>query len=134
MRRSQQMHHRLWATLVSDEVTSPQFSVLLALKAIPDADQQTIGKAAYLDRSTVAEVVERMVRRGYLDRKRDPRDQRRNVLRLSASGESLVDELLPATRTLNETMLDVLNDSECEAFVALLTKFVAGLESATQAE
>lgn len=57
-RRLQQAHYLLWNTMVSEEITSPQFAVLNALVAEPGLDQRTVGERVGLDRSTIAEVVE----------------------------------------------------------------------------
>ncbi len=128
VRRAQQVHNRLWGKVVSEEVTSPQFSVLLALATNPEADQRTIGRAASLDRSTVADVVDRMVRRGYLERRRDPGDQRRNLLRLSAAGHVLVEPLMARARQMNDSLLATLEEGERAEFLRLLTKFVSQIE------
>jgi MarR family transcriptional regulator, temperature-dependent positive regulator of motility len=129
VRRAQQVHNRLWNVLVSDEVTAPQFAVLLALGSHPDADQGTIGRAASLDRSTVADVVERMGRRGYLERHRDPKDQRRNVLRLSETGRVLLDQLSGRARAMNQQLLGVFDDAGREEFLRQLATFVARVEA-----
>ena len=55
-RRLQQAHYLLWNTMVSEEITSPQFAVLNALVAEPGLDQRTVGERVGLDRSTIAEV------------------------------------------------------------------------------
>lgn len=63
-RRLQQAHYLLWNTMVSEEITSPQFAVLNALVAEPGVDQRTAGERVGLDRSTIAEVISRLGRRG----------------------------------------------------------------------
>jgi predicted transcriptional regulator len=82
-RRLQQAHYLLWNTMVSEEITSPQFAVLNALVAEPGLDQRTVGERVGLDRSTIAEVISRLGRRGLLDKVRDPQDGRRFLLRLA---------------------------------------------------
>ncbi|HVB06081.1 MAG TPA: MarR family winged helix-turn-helix transcriptional regulator [Acidimicrobiales bacterium] len=134
VRRAQQVHNRLWGKLVSEEVTSPQFAVLFALAETDEADQRTIGRSASLDRSTVADVVDRMVRRGYLERRRDPEDQRRNLLRLSPEGRSLLVALMARGREMNEALLGTLDETERVEFLRLLTKFVALIEAMDGAE
>jgi DNA-binding MarR family transcriptional regulator len=58
-RRLQQAHYLLWNTMVSEEITSPQFAVLNTLVAEPGLDQRTVGERVGLDRSTIAEVISR---------------------------------------------------------------------------
>jgi DNA-binding MarR family transcriptional regulator len=129
VRRAQQVHNRLWGLVVSEEVTSPQFSVLLALGADPEADQRTIGRAASLDRSTVADVVDRMVRRGYLERRRDPGDQRRNLLSLTDEGRALLETVGQRAVAMNEALLATLDEDERREFMRLLIKFVGRIEA-----
>src|ERR1044072_2157868 len=80
-RRLQQAHYLLWNTMVSEEINSPQVAVLNALVAEPGPDQRTVGERVGLDRSTIAEVISRLGRRGLLDKVRDPQDGRRSLLR-----------------------------------------------------
>jgi DNA-binding MarR family transcriptional regulator len=134
VRRAQQVHNRLWGKLVSEEVTSPQFAVLFALGGLDEADQRTIGRAASLDRSTVADVVDRMVRRGYLERRRDPHDQRRNLLSLSVEGRALLEDLMGRGRSMNDALLGTLEPEERTEFLRLLAKFVAQIEEMDEAE
>ncbi|MCZ9339106.1 MarR family transcriptional regulator, partial [Streptomyces sp. TRM76130] len=66
--------------------TSPQFAVLNALVAEPGLDQRTVGERVGLDRSTIAEVISRLSRRGLIDKVRDPQDGRRALLRPTDEG------------------------------------------------
>ncbi len=95
IRRAQQVHYWLWNAQVSSEVTSPQFAVLYALRAEKNIDQKTLGERVSLDRSTTAEVVARLKARGLIQRFRDPRDGRRNLLRLTAAGVRTTERLIP---------------------------------------
>ncbi|CAM5577185.1 hypothetical protein SGLAM104S_09970 [Streptomyces glaucescens] len=79
-RRLQQAHHLLWNTMVSEEITSPQFAVLNTLVTEPGLDQRTVGERVGLDRSTIAEVIGLLVSRGLLGKVRDPPDGRRYLL------------------------------------------------------
>src|SRR5438552_11445117 len=88
-RRLQQAHTLLWNALVSPETTSPQFAVLNAVAGPDDLDQRMVGDLIGLDRSTTAEIVSRLSDRGLLARVRDPRDGRRNLLRLTGDGAVL---------------------------------------------
>lgn len=124
IRRSQQIHTKMWRQEVSDEVTSPQLSMLRALERRPDVDQRTLGGLISLDRSSTAEVVERMLARGYVARSRDPADRRRNLLRITPSGKDLLQELSPRAVKLNEMLLGMLAPNDADQLVRLLSAFV----------
>ncbi len=112
IRRAQQVHYWLWNAEVSPEVTSPQFAVLYALRAAKNIDQKTLGERVSLDRSTTAEVVARLKARGLVQRIRDPRDARRNLLRLTPAGLHTTERLTPKAVRMNRLLVSVL--SECE--------------------
>ncbi|MER8044403.1 MarR family transcriptional regulator [Streptomyces sp. NPDC094032] len=121
-RRLQQAHHLLWTTMVSEEITSPQFGVLNALLAEPGLDQRTVGERVGLDRSTIAEVVSRLTRRGLLDKVRDPDDGRRSLLRLTEDGERTHRKLTVRTARMNQIFLAPLSAEEQTQFLALLRR------------
>lgn len=123
-RRLQQITYQLWHSTVSAETTPPQFIVLNCLLAEPDIDQKTLGARASLDRSTVADVVARLVQRGMIRRVRDPRDARRNVLRLSERGEGVHAALTERAAEMNRAVLAPLDGEERTMFMRLLAKVV----------
>jgi DNA-binding MarR family transcriptional regulator len=114
----------MWNAEVSDEVTSPQILVLVALGRNPGIDQRTLGEAVSLDRSTTADVIERLMKRGFLERTRDPKDRRRNVLRLTESGRELLDTIGPRSEAMNEHLISVLSPEDQAELIRLLRQFV----------
>lgn len=124
-RRLQQVIHQLWTASVSADTTPPQFVVLNSLRASPDIDQRTLGERACLDRSTVADVVARLVQRGLIRRVRDPHDGRRNVLRLTVRGERTHAEVARRAEAMNRDLLAPLSGDEQRTLVDLLNRVVA---------
>lgn len=134
IRRAQQIHNKVWSTDVSGDVTSPQVALLVALQRNPGIDQRTLGAFVSLDRSTTADVVERMLGRGYVQKTRDPGDRRRNVLRLTLAGERRVKELQPRQVKMNERLLGLLPPDDAQELVRLLTSFVNAAADVEQEE
>jgi DNA-binding MarR family transcriptional regulator len=129
IRRAQQMHYWLWNAEVSSEVTSPQFAVLYALRAEKNIDQKTLGERVSLDRSTTAEVVARLKARGLIQRIRDPRDARRNLLRLTAAGLRTTERLIPKAVHMNRLLVSVLSECEQAELLRMLNLVVDADES-----
>jgi len=127
-RRLQQAHSLLWSAMVSEETTSPQFAVLNALEARPDIDQRTLSGLVHLDRSTIADLVARLVRRELVERVRDPADGRRNVLKLTAEGRRLHRKLVTRTARMNRVFLAPLDESERETLLRLAGRVAAAAE------
>ncbi|WEH38632.1 MarR family transcriptional regulator [Streptomyces sp. NBC_01218] len=128
-RRFQQAHHLLWTTMVSEEITSPQFALLNSLTAEPGLDQRTVGDRIGLDRSTIADLVTRLLRRGLLDKVRDPRDGRRSVLRLTESGARTHAKVSLRAARMNQVFLGPLSPEEQGVFLDLLRRVSDAAES-----
>jgi DNA-binding MarR family transcriptional regulator len=127
-RRLQQAHHLLWNTMVSEEITSPQFAVLNALVAEPGLDQRTVGERVGLDRSTIAEVISRLGRRGLLDKVRDPQDGRRSLLRPTEDGVRTHRKLTVRTARMNQVFLAPLSAEEQTVFLDLIRRVADAAE------
>ncbi|MER7177180.1 MarR family winged helix-turn-helix transcriptional regulator [Streptomyces mesophilus] len=121
-RRLQQAHYLLWTTMVSEEITSPQYGVLNALMAEPGLDQRTVGERVGLDRSTVAEVVSRLSGRGLIEKVRDAQDGRRYLLRLTDEGATVHRKLTLRTARMNHVFLSPLSDAEQAVFLDMLRR------------
>ncbi|MEU8953020.1 MarR family transcriptional regulator [Streptomyces sp. NPDC048518] len=127
-RRLQQAHHLLWNAMVSEEITSPQYAVLNALVAEPGLDQRTVGERVGLDRSTIAEVVARLIRRDLLDKVRDARDGRRFLLRLTDEGLRTHRRLTVRTARMNQVLLAPLSTAERAVFLDLIQRVADAAE------
>ncbi|MCX4689210.1 MarR family winged helix-turn-helix transcriptional regulator [Kitasatospora purpeofusca] len=122
IRVSQQVHTKLWSEHVGSELTAPQYAVLDALELEPGADQRTVGELASLDKATMAEMVSRLVRRGLVQRRRDPSDGRRNLLSLSPAGQDLLHRSSAGVAQVQRLLLAPLEEHEHEAALALIAK------------
>ena len=68
VRRAQQRHVAVWLSEVSAEVTSVQYAALEILHKTPGVNQRQLGDELDVDRSTIADLVARMVRNGLIER------------------------------------------------------------------
>ncbi|MDK1348521.1 MarR family transcriptional regulator [Streptomyces sp. 378] len=127
-RRLQQAHYLLWNAMVSEEITSPQFAVLNTLVAEPGLDQRTVGERVGLDRSTIAEVISRLSRRGLLDKVRDPQDGRRSLLHLTDEGAHTHRRLTVRTARMNQVFLAPLTADERTVFFDLIRRVADAAE------
>lgn len=122
IRVSQQVHTKLWSEHVGAELTAPQYAVLDALELEPGADQRTVGELASLDKATMAEMVSRLVRRGLVQRRRDPSDGRRNLLSLSSAGQDLLHRSAAGVAKVQHLLLAPLEEHERGPALALIAK------------
>jgi DNA-binding MarR family transcriptional regulator len=81
-----------------------------------------------LDRSTTAEIVTRLADRGLLRRTRDPRDGRRNLLRLTAAGEAAHGQLADSVAQMNKVFLAPLDSGEQKTLLELMWRVVTAAD------
>ena len=132
IRRSQQAHVAAWQRVVSAEVTSVQFGVLLALDSDPGMSQRELCETLDLDRSTIAEIVTRLQRRGLIERERHAVDRRRNILTLSPTGRAELATLLPRVERVDEVLVGGMTPEDGEELRRLLSMMLETMDSAAR--
>ncbi len=133
IRRAQQVHTYLWSSAVSTEVTSTQFAVLSAIAERSAIDQNSISRRVSLDTSTVADVVNRLVARGYVARTKDTADRRRNLLSLTPSGREIFIEVSRTAAAMTDRMVEILPEQDRKELVRILQNLVEAGESMREA-
>ncbi len=125
VRRAQQLHLALWNREVSLEVSSVQFTSLSVLSRRPGISQADLGAELDLDRSTIADLIERMVRNGLVSREQSTEDRRRKVLHLTDAGERTLIELRPRVDRVEVLLLEALTPERGEALRDMLLAMLA---------
>lgn len=69
-----------------DRVSPGEFGVLVLVEANPGINQTSLANAVGADRSTMVPIIDRLERRGLLERQAVPGDRRAHALRLAKSG------------------------------------------------
>ncbi|WP_322059398.1 MarR family transcriptional regulator [Paraburkholderia sp. J63] len=112
VRRAQQRHAAVWLSEVSAEITSVQYAALEILRETPGLNQRQLGDALDVDRSTIADLVARMVRNGLIERSDDPADKRSYVLFLTADGKKQLTVLRPRVEEVERILTARLSQKE----------------------
>lgn len=101
-------------------ITQRQFTVLAAAAAHDGLTQNDLVRATGIDRSTLADLVARMLAKGLLVRERSTTDARANSVRLSEAGRlALAAGSIPAT-TADGRLLGFLSPKKREGFLKTL--------------
>lgn len=95
IRRAHQRSYDIFADQVGDDLTRQQTALLIALSQNPGAAQSTIVAATGFDRATIAEMLGRLVKRGWVARERDPQDGRAWTLHITQAGHELLLDRIP---------------------------------------
>ena len=115
IRRAQQLHLATWARVASSEITSAQYSILAVLDRLGEASQRELCDEVDLDRSTITDLVRRMEKADLIARRRAEGDARRNVVTLTAHGESERARLAPLVVEVQRELTASLDDDETAA-------------------
>lgn len=83
-------------------VTPSQATVLLAVSGLEEPSQSDLVKDTGIDRSTMADVVKRLVKKGLIERKRNKEDARAYVLKLTHKGKEIAIRAGVADETLHK--------------------------------
>ncbi|MEI9997114.1 MAG: MarR family transcriptional regulator [Rhizomicrobium sp.] len=130
LKRCSQFFGDLYAHEVgSSELTKQQFTLLAALEHNEGASQTALVEITGIDRSTLAEMVRRMLEKGLLSRERTEEDQRANSVAISPSGRKALRAARTASDRAEKALLDPLPPAERQRLVKLLSTVAAAAES-----
>ena len=87
------------------EITPRQFAILLSLRSGGQMTQAALSAVTRMDRSTINEMVPRMLQRNLISKSNSPHDKRAIHLSISAHGLNTLKELLPLTIRSQEMIL-----------------------------
>ncbi|EMG38033.1 transcriptional regulator [Desulfocurvibacter africanus PCS] len=115
-----------------------QFPVLLALWESEGRTQGELCRLVQVEQPTMANTLARMERDGLIQRKPDPRDRRRTVIRLTTRGRDLESPAVASARSINARALESLTSREQSELRRMLGIIAANLslhpDNATQQE
>jgi DNA-binding MarR family transcriptional regulator len=104
----------------TEGLTQRQFAVLAAAGASEGLTQSDLVRATGIDRSTLADLVARMIRKGLLARERSATDARANSVRLSEAGRVALAEGAGPAADADERFLGLLSPKKRETFLKML--------------
>jgi DNA-binding MarR family transcriptional regulator len=101
-------------------LTQRQFAVLSAVMAKEGCTQSELVRATGIDRSTLAELVARLIGKDLLARERSTLDARANTVRLTDAGRAAVQEAAPKVAEADARILALVPGAKRDAFLKTL--------------
>lgn len=130
MRRCQQFYGDLYARETgARDLTKQQFMVLAALENNEGVSQTALVEITGIDRSTLAEMVRRMLERGLVSRERTEEDARANAVAITQGGRKALRNARIAADRAEKALLDALPAAERQRFVKLLATIASAGEA-----
>lgn len=109
LRRAQQFAYDQFVQQMGNgSITPRQFIVLFAVNEEEGLSQTDLVNRTGIDRSTLADMISRMIKNGLLARKRTAEDARANAVRLTAAGRRALTTALPRALAAEKALLDLL--------------------------
>jgi DNA-binding MarR family transcriptional regulator len=118
--------------LGSSDLTPRQFAVLVTVAQNEGLSQTHLVEKTGIDRSTLADIVRRMLKKNLLQRRRTREDARAYAVKLTDEGWRTLRSVEPAAVDVDDVVLSALDsDDDREQFLNSLSTIVTALSAMT---
>lgn len=122
LRRATQYANDVYASEVGeDALTARQFAVLLTVEENEGLSQTDLVNLTGIDRSTLADMIGRMLKKDLLRRRRTDDDARANSVSITGSGKRALSTVLARVRKAEDKVLSPLPSGKRADFIKMLT-------------
>ena len=131
IRRLHQIHTALFAEECGEEKITPiMYSVLSALAQSGPVDQTKLARAVAIDKTNMADILERLRKRGLIRRRVAPRDRRFRLAALTGEGQAVLDRIDEKAKRAHLRTVEDLSPREQALFIDYMTRVVKAKEAA----
>lgn len=129
LRRAHQRSYDIFTRLVGSDITRQQIALLIALRKAPGISQKELVHLTGFDKSTLKEMLGRVVGKGWVCRERDPNDSRAWKMHITSAGLTVLDDRIGKVRAVQEEIIAPLPPELRPVFLRCL-RILLGLETA----
>jgi DNA-binding MarR family transcriptional regulator len=134
LHRASQAVEDLFAGEVGIENLTPrQLAVLTTVAQHEGLSQTGIVDRTGIDRSTLADIVRRLQKKGLLQRRRTKEDARAYAVKLTEEGRRVLRTVEPLANRVEARILDALPAKRRDAFMSALASIISSLERPSSA-
>ncbi len=127
-RAAQFSNHIYMGEVGKSGLTHRQFTVLLAVDSNDGKSQTDLVKVTGIDRSTLADLVARLMAQGYLQRRRTKDDGRTNAIRITAVGKKMLKTAQPGADEVDRQLLSLIPGGDRKSFLDNLAVLAAEMD------
>ena len=129
-----QIHVGLFVEECRDfDITPIQFAILTVLYGGRALDQITLSTAVGIDRTSGADIIKRLYRRGLVERVASTEDRRARLVHITGEGQALVRRMQPHMERAQERLISPLSPAEQAMFNELIGKIIQANNDASRA-
>ncbi|MGT2959889.1 MarR family winged helix-turn-helix transcriptional regulator [Streptococcus caballi] len=118
----QEMDRRFSKILEPYAISSREYGVLLTIHEQTLLTQLKIGELNKLDRTTIGQLVDHLEAKGFLQRQKNPKDRRQNLLELTEAGQNLVREMWHKMQAVEVEVIQTLPDRQKETLLSIVER------------
>jgi DNA-binding MarR family transcriptional regulator len=133
-RAAQFANHIYMAEVGKSGLTHRQFTVLLAVENNDGKSQTDLVKVTGIDRSTLADLVARLLAQGYLQRRRTKDDGRTNAIRITAIGKKMLKTAQPGADEVDRQLMSLIPAAERKSFLENVALLAAEMDKVEDKE
>lgn len=115
-------------------LTHRQFTVLLAADAHEGKSQTELVRITGIDRSTLADLVARLMAQGYVQRRRTKEDARTNSIKLTPMGKKALKSAQSGADDVDKKLLSLFSVAERKSLVDCLSLLASEMDKLEDAE
>ena len=116
------------AEMKDGDLTPRQLAVLVTVANNEGLSQTGLVERTGIDRSTLADIVSRMLKKGLLQRRRTKEDARAYAVKLTEEGRRILRSSDSMAKKVDERILEALPSKQREQFIGLLLSIVDRLQ------
>jgi DNA-binding MarR family transcriptional regulator len=103
-------------------ISMSEWRIMAILAEYPDLSADEVCQRTQIEKSVVSRAVARLLKRHMIIRQIDDEDRRRSILRLSETGLSIYDEVMPVAEDFEKKLIAKLSKQERLTLLSLLDK------------
>jgi DNA-binding MarR family transcriptional regulator len=118
-----EMMFKLNPTIFRSELTLTQLTALQYICHTPNITLKDLAEKLVIAQSSASELVDRLVKMKYVERKISPEDRRKIILNLSSKGKKFIEQHIEENRDFFERLLNKLSIEEQREYLHSMKKF-----------
>lgn len=111
----------------TEDLTPRQYAVLVAVAENEGLSQTNLVDMTGIDRSTLADIIRRMLKKGLVQRRRTKEDARAYAVKLTEEGRRILRSAEPMARRVDDRILQALPATQRDRFLTDLNTIVDAL-------
>ena len=103
-------------------ISVTEWRIMAVLGEYPGISADEVSNKTQIEKSILSRAISKLLNRNLLNREIDPADKRRSMLKLSKTGQSVYDEIVPIAYDMEKELPNCFNAEETEAFSKLVDR------------